>query len=204
MTDTSVTERTDAERIVELEKELRAAKAEAAALSPTVDIRDRLFESPEQVKKHFTVTKLRKMVQDQNAAENRIRSRQGYDKIVLDKASVDELIDQLAEQFVNDRLNAAPEEGWLLRTIKMVNIGTGNLIQIPYEGQFNNVAGSLRDGIVLYETKGYKRTDPMLCPAGDCFNPAAEKGGKWVFSGYCSEDHYKRTEVGKTIELPPV
>lgn len=199
---------TDKDRIAELTKQLKDSQKELetkdkvlADLRPTVDIRKRQFHTSEQVVEFFGKGKLTDNVKAHIAQENRQRSKQGYDRIAYSDEEIAVLVDELAANFVADQLVGAPTEGWLLRTIKMV-APNGNLVQIPYEGQFNNIAGSLADGLVLYERKGYKRTEPMLCPAGDCFDESAtmttgRSKGKWAFSGYCSEDHFRRTEVGK-------
>ena len=67
--------------------------------------------------------------------------------------------------------------------------------QIPMEGQINNGAGSLADGIVRYTRKGFKLTDPFLCPRAGCFQPAANNEfNEWAFDGYCTELHHDEVE----------
>ena len=66
--------------------------------------------------------------------------------------------------------------------------------QIPMENQINNMAGSLADGIIRYTRKGFKLTDPFLCPRAGCFYPAAtDEMKRWQYDGYCTEVH--RAEV---------
>ena len=62
------------------------------------------------------------------------------------------------------------------------------------EPQINNTAGSLADGIVRYTEKGFKLTEPFLCPRAGCFTPAALNGNQWAYNGYCSQLHQAETE----------
>jgi len=75
--------------------------------------------------------------------------------------------------------------------------------QIPMEAQINNMAGSLADGIIRYTRKGFKLTDPFLCPRAGCFRPAQnDELGRWLYDGYCTERH--RTEVEGAEKSPTV
>lgn len=77
--------------------------------------------------------------------------------------------------------------------------------QIPLEGQINNTAGSLADGIIRYTRKGFKLTDPFLCPRAGCFRPAAiDEFQRWQWKGYCSDKHYNEVEVDQDIDLAGV
>ncbi|MCH8198772.1 MAG: hypothetical protein IIA54_01725 [Chloroflexi bacterium] len=58
----------------------------------------------------------------------------------------------------------------------------------------NNLAGSISDAKERYREKGFKMTDPDLCPSQNCYEPSILKGGNFVFKGYCSHDHLARTE----------
>jgi hypothetical protein len=177
-------------------KVIEAQKAELEANKPTVDIRHHLFESSEDVKKFYPEKKLRDMALAEIAAINKQRMREGYDPIRPKKSEMAGLIDDVMEDLLADRkVNGAPTEGPLLRTLKMV-APDGSLRQIPYEGQFNNIAGSLEDGYRKYTKKRFKRTDPMLCPAGGCWEESAAENGEMVHTGYCSQDHFNRTEAG--------
>jgi len=72
--------------------------------------------------------------------------------------------------------------------------GMPTIEQIPMENQINNMAGSLADGIIRYTRKGFKLTDPFLCPRAGCFKPAAsDEMKRWKYDGYCTEIH--RAEV---------
>ena len=77
--------------------------------------------------------------------------------------------------------------------------------QIPLEGQINNTAGSLADGIIRYTRKGFKLTDPFLCPRAGCFRPAGiDEFQRWQYKGYCSDKHYNEVEVDQDIDLAGV
>lgn len=190
------------ERIAVLEAELDAANEKIAELSPSASVAQFNFNSPEDVVAHFGTKALDEKVRHEIAIENKKRTRDGFDRIVYD----DELFAEKRAEFIAgllaDRANSQPpHEGWLDRTLKMIK-PNGVLVQIPYEGQINNVAGSLADGYVRYERKNYKRTVPLLCPSKDCWNDSLEDGkGGFTFSGYCSEDHFNRTEKGQVDGL---
>jgi hypothetical protein len=82
------------------------------------------------------------------------------------------------------------------RKIKLyiVRNGMPTIEQIPFENQINNTAGSLADGLIRYTQKGFKLTDPFLCPRAGCFKPAAsDEMKRWKYDGYCTEIH--RAEV---------
>jgi hypothetical protein len=66
------------------------------------------------------------------------------------------------------------------------------------ENQINNMAGSLADGIIRYTRKGFKLTDPFLCPRAGCYRPAAsDEFNRWRYDGYCSETHRAQVEGGE-------
>jgi len=82
------------------------------------------------------------------------------------------------------------------RKVKLyiVRNGMPTIEQIPMENQINNMAGSLADGIIRYTRKGFKLTNPFLCPRAGCFKPAtSNEFNKWMYDGYCTEIH--RAEV---------
>ncbi len=91
---------------------------------------------------------------------------------------------------------------------KDANDSVGGMLtieQIPLEGQINNTAGSLADGIIRYTRKGFKITDPFLCPRAGCFKPAAvDPFNKWQWDGYHSEAHRNEVEVDQDIDLTGV
>lgn len=187
------------ERIAALEAELADKDAEIEALRPTKNVAHYQLDTREDVIAFYGQSKIMEVVDSQIALENKKRARDGYDRIRYTDEEKQARFEEAVESLLLDRqVSAPPKEGWLSRSLKMVK-PNGSLVQIPYEGQVNNVAGSLADGYVRYEKKGYKRTNPMMCPSVDCYDSAAEQGGKWLFSGYCSEDHFKRTERGNAV-----
>lgn len=173
-------------------------------LSPTVDIRAMLFRTTKDVEDYFGPKKIDEMVKTRIAAERKAQSRQGFERKDYTPEDVAEIKAALLDSIVDDRVQSTPpDDGWITRTLKMVF--EGSLRQVIYEGQVNNTAGSLADGLLVYERKGFKRTEPMLCPAQDCWEEAAvatsgKNKGVALYVGYCSEDHYRRTEKG----APPV
>jgi hypothetical protein len=192
------------------EQELTAAETEAAKavlaaqvteqerqieeLKPTRDVAKFLFETPEDVVAHYGDKKLDEMLKATIAEENKARTKQGFDRTTYTPEEFAERKEALVADLLGDRTRwGPPTEGFLDRTMKMIK-PDGTLVQIPFEGQINNVAGSLNDGLFRYQQKGYKLTDPMLCPTKDCNETSAIKKGKWLYLGYCSEDHYRRTE----------
>lgn len=217
----TATQTPEQQEIVELKAQLRAAakeqaklEAQVADLQPTVDITDRLFRNVEDVYSYFGLEKLEQAVRDEDAASQRQRNKKGYQPSHLTDDEVADRVRILAEAFVEDRLVSVVPEAQtdtyppLDRTLKMV-APNGALVQIAYEAQINNVAGSLADGYIRYEMKGYKQTRPFLCPTKDCWEPAAITGGrgrnagKLEFKGYCTQDHLTRTESGKGAQSVP-
>lgn len=194
---------------LEEERKLRlAAEAEAKRLSPTVDIRGMLFRNTDEVREFFGPKKIKELVDTRLAADNKALNRQGFDRISLTKEEREEFTEEMLQSFIDDRRSVTPPiEGPLTRTIKMVTPDGLSLRQMIFEGQVNNTAGSLADGILVYQNKGFKRTDPMLCPSMDCWEPSAVvtsgKGkGRMEFTGYCSQDHYNRTESRQSRTVP--
>ena len=215
MTDTETSP--DTGKVKDLQKQLRAAhkeiksqQAELDEMSPTVDIRSRLFKKAEDVHEYFGKQKLRDLAEGQLADENRIRRRSDLSPIRYTDDEWEAAVEGVVEELLEDSVvNGAPTEGPLDRKLKMWNPKDDSIRQVPYEGQVNNVAGSLADGLILYERKGFKRLEPFLCPAGDCFEEADIIGkgkdkGKWRYEGYCSEDHFMRTERRNSAALPGI
>jgi len=190
-------------KLAQAAKQIAEQKAEIEASKPTVDIRHHLFETIEDVKKFYPAKYLRDLAQAELAAINKTRMKEGFDRITYDEEEWEAALAETIESLLADRSAGAHTEGPLLRTLKMV-APDGSLRQIPYEGQFNNIAGSLEDGYRKYTKKGFKRTDPMLCPSGDCWEESAKEKGEMVFTGYCSQDHFDRTEAGRSEEVPGV
>lgn len=180
--------------LAEAKQSLAAKEEEARRLDPTADVSGYLYTTREQVIEFLGADKIAAVVEDRIATENKARTRQGYDRLTYTPGEKAKMRDELIDELLADRDAATPPvEGHLSRSIKMV-APDGSLRQIPYEGQINNVAGSLADGYVRYEKKGYKRTRPNLCPTTDCYRPAVVENGSFSFFGYCSRDHYLRTE----------
>lgn len=190
------------EEIAQLTREVNATKA-------THDVSGWLFETVDDVKAFYPMAHLRDLAQAEIASINRVRMKEGYDRVQFTDEDFEAAIDEIVVGLLADRKAGAREEGPLMRTLKMVKLDdNGNverLVQIPYEGQINNIAGSLEDGYRKYTKKNFKRTDPMLCPSQDCWEVSAEEDGKMLFTGYCSQDHYNRTEAGAGApEVPGV
>lgn len=180
--------------LAEAKQALVEKEEEARRLDPTADVSGYLYKTREQVIEFFGVDKLTAVVEDRIATDNKARTRQGYDRLTFTSEEKQRLREDLIDELLADRDQAAPPvEGHLSRSIKMV-APDGSLRQIPYEGQINNVAGSLADGYVRYEKKGYKRTRPNMCPTTDCYREAVVENGQFSHFGYCSRDHYLRTE----------
>lgn len=192
------------ERIAALEAQVEDQQTQIEALKPTRDVSDRVFTDPDDVVAFHGEERIEGMVADRIARQNRQRVREGLDRLPTSGKAGKELRTEIRETLIKELLEdrqkvRPPDEGWLDRTLKMVK-PDGALVQIPYEVQINNVAGSLADGYVRYERKGFKRTEPMMCPSKDCNEFAAQGAdGKWAFHGYCTEDHFKRTERGAAI-----
>lgn len=208
---------TQTDEIAELKRRLNAAKdtiddqrKKIDETSTTVDIRNRLFRSTGDVHEYFDTQYLRDLAEATLGTENRERRRRDLSPLKFDEEEWEAAIEEVVEDLLADRtLNGAKTEGPLLRTLKMYNPKDDTIRQIPYEGQFNNIAGSLADGLILYERKGFKRVSPFVCPSGDCNEEAALIGsgknqGKWRFEGYCSDDHFQRTEKRNIGNLPGV
>lgn len=173
---------------------LAEAEQKARQLDPTADVSGFLYTTREELIDFLGLDTIDSIVENQIATDNKVRTRQGFDRLTYSPAEKKSLRDQVIDELLSDREAAAPpSEGFLSRSLKMLS-PSGALIQIPYEGQINNVAGSLADGYVRYEKKGYKRVRPNLCPSTDCYREAVVENGEFTFFGYCSRDHYLRTE----------
>lgn len=185
-------------------EEIAKLQAEVEAAKPTQDASAWLFETIEDVKAFYPMKHLRDLAQAELASINKVRMKEGYDRIQFTEEDFENAIDGILEGLLADRKFGAREEGPLMRTLKMF-AEDGSLRQIPYEGQINNIAGSLEDGYRKYTKKGFKRTEPMFCPAQDCWEVSAEEDGAMLFTGYCSQDHFNRTEAGAGApEVPGV
>lgn len=132
--------------------------------------------------------------------ENMDRAKQGLPTFDIKQHPelLDDLIVQLKtkEAMARDKVADEPPT----RRIKMFieRNGMPTIEQIPFEQQINNTKGSLADGVVRYTRKGFKLTDPFLCPRAGCFKPAGvDEFQRWLHDGYCSETHRQEVEGDK-------
>ena len=179
-------------------------------LKPTVDVSVYLMETADDVRKRFTPQQLKDLANAERIKENRERNARGdFPLPPLEGEELEAAIDGAIEMLLADReMTQPPVEGPLDRTLKMVapvqkGQQRGHLVQIPYEPQVNNQAGSLADGYERYRQKGFKMTDPTLCPTKDCYRKAAMNDGDFVFGAYCTADHQNRTERDTTQTAVP-
>lgn len=183
------------QRAEEAEVRAEAAEAEADEFRPTKDIKEFLMETAEDVKVRFGEQKLRDLAETEIRDLNQKRTKEGYTRIKWEPAEWDEAVDRAILELLSDRVREAPPiEGPLMKTLKMVK-PDGTLIQVPYEAQINNLAGSLEDAIARYRKKGYKLTDPLLCPSQNCYEISTlDSDGTYLHGAYCTADHRRRTE----------
>lgn len=204
-------------RILELERELAAERANVERLRPDVDVENWLFTSVDDVIGFYGEDHLREVAMNDIAAINKERARRGHPPMdqeqMANLLSPQRIADE-ARKILADRRNAVPSAPALLnRMVKMVapvkdgcafdDNGNpmpcykhGSIRCIPFEAQINNMRGSLYDATQRYLNKGFKLTRPYLCMGGECSEPAAvDARGKFVHNGYCSEDHRRRTSA---------
>lgn len=203
-----------AEDLDELKAQLREAlnRAEKAEeerdeFKPTRSIEDFILRNKDDVVARFGKQKLEDLARKELAVVNRRRAAQNLPPIDFGPEEMEARLEEVMEELLNDRiLNGANSEGPLPKTLKMLT-PNGSLVQIPYEAQINNLAGSMEDAIARYRNKGYKLAvddeGRMLCPAQNCWNSAATQDGKNVFGGYCTADHQSRTEANKGQPIDP-
>ena len=152
-----------------------AAEAEVVALKPTRPVDKFLDDSVEGIRARFGDEKLKDIAQTELVAINKRRLRDGMPPYEYKGQELKEAIDRVVEEMRADReRNGAHTEGPLFKTLKMVS-PDGNLLQMPYETQINNLAGSIEDAIAIYRNKGFKLTEPLLCPSQNCYNPASSE-----------------------------
>ena len=114
---------------------------------------------------------------------------------------LDDLINELKTKEAMGRVGEPDEVATRRVKLFIMRNGMPTIEQIPMENQINNMAGSLADGIVRYTRKGFKLTDPFLCPRAGCFKPAAsDEMKRWQYDGYCTDKH--RTEVEGEQQSP--
>lgn len=197
----------EAERAARLVAEEAAEAAEAEAieqraraekLDPVADVTNRIFENADDVIAFFPEQNLRDSAAAELKAMNKGRIKAGLLPIDWSPDEWDQHVVEEANKIVAGRHGLVPTSGPLTRVLKFLNPGTGNLVQIPIEDQVNNHKGSLADSIERYRRKGFKLTRPMFCGTRDCWELAiVDAAGNMGLDGYCSEDHRRRTEVGK-------
>lgn len=175
------------ERIAQLEAELAEALAEANKHRPTADVSSWKWNDVDDVLAHFGA-KFDEIVAQDLRRLNVQRTAQGLARV----DATPEKIRERAQEFVT-RQKRTPKGN--VRVIKMVrpydeiknpNNPKGTLVQIPMEGQINNLNGSQYDAIARYKDKGFKVASPMYCARKDCWEYAAVAAdGTFEFLGYC-------------------
>jgi len=184
----------------EKDEALQRAEALVVEYKPTTDVGSFLMETADDVRARFSEQTILDLAEGELAEINRVRLKAGHTQIKYDDDEWEKAIDATIADLLADRqTNGPPVVGPLMRTLKMVK-PDGVLVQIPYEKQINNLAGSIADAVARYVDKGFKKTDPDLCPSQNCYEPSILKGGNFVFKGYCSNDHLARTEGTQAAE----
>ena len=192
------------ERVEDLEGQLKVAlkraetaEAQAEELKPTRDVSAFLDQSEKGIRARLGEEKLKDIAQRELVSINKRRLRDGMPPHEYSGQELEDALERVIVDIQADReREAPPAEGPLHKTIKMLR-PDGILVQIPYEDQINNLAGSISDATARYIDKGFKLTEPTLCPSQNCYNPGVVVKGKYTFGMYCSEDHQSRTERKK-------
>ena len=187
------------ERLAVLEERNRALEDENKDLKPTYDIggmfTDRVKwltdNSPEG--ERYWIDRAEAEYKKVNI-ERALQGLPGFD--VKDHPEIlDDHINRL--KTTEAMLHATEPDEPASRKVKLFIMRNGmpTLEQIPMENQINNMAGSLADGIVRYTQKGFKLTDPFLCPRAGCWKDAGVDAAKrWSFDGYCTDKHREQVE----------
>ena len=180
--------------INEKDAALKVAEKLVEEYKPTVDVSGFLMETVDDVKARFSESQIRDLAEREFAEVNRTRLKAGYSQIEFDEEAWEQAIDETIDDLLADRRrDGANPTGPLMRVMKMMK-PDGILVQIPYENQINNLAGSIADAIQRYKDKGFKLVTPDLCPSQNCWELAAIENGLFIYGRYCSQDHQKRTE----------
>lgn len=200
-------------RILELERELAASNAKVEQLRPDTDVYERLFDSVEDVIEWLGEDKITEIAMSEMADVNRQRVRRGHPGLTKEEMQpTAEQIQAEARKILAERRSGVggPPYRRVIKMVKPVYDGCagydqytntplacyrhGSLVQIPMEAQVNNMRMSMFDATQRYVVKGFKMTNPLICMAGPCWEPAAVgRDGKPIHRGYCSEAHYKGT-----------
>lgn len=177
-----------------------AAEAEAAEYKPTRDVSSFFMDSEKDVVARYGNQKLEDIALGKLGVINRQRAKENLPPIQFaTEAERQREIDNVVTQLLADRRaeGPPPPPSPIPKSLKMLK-PDGSLVQLPYESQINNLAGSLEDAVARYRNKGYKLAvdseGRTLCPAQNCWEVAVVEGGKNTFGGYCSADHQARTE----------
>ena len=195
------------DRLSRLEAANAELVAENKALKPTVDIGDYITDrvqwltdnSPEGDK--YWLNRAEASFKKDNMA----RAKDGLP--IFNISDHPDLLDDLIVELKTKEAMAQSKEPTEppSRRVKLLIMRNGQptIEQIPMEAQVNNMAGSLADGIIRYTRKGFKLTDPFLCPRAGCFRPAQnDELGRWLYDGYCTDKH--RSEVEGNEKSPTV
>lgn len=190
-----------AKRIRELERENADLTRKVEQYKPTANIRHLLFYDVETVAAYYTRQELADMVYEDMARQNMDRRQRGLDPIRFDDDELDDRIEEKKRQIV--AAFTRPPTNRPGRVITMYDPKTDTLRSVPVESQINNMAGSLADGVVRYQNKGWKYTDPFICARKGCRREAALNGdGEWAFEGYCSGEHRDQVESAHRSSAP--
>lgn len=188
--------------LAEKDAELEEARELVEEYKPTVDVSGFLMESPDDVKARFSEQHLRDIAAAELAEINRQRHKNGLPPITYSDEEWEKKIAEAVEDLINDRhrTNIPEPPHRLMRGLKLI-FPDGSLRQVPYESQINNLAGSIADAIERYKLKGAKPTEPLLCPTYDCYRVSlVGDDGRFAYRGYCSRDHFQRTEPDLNAE----
>lgn len=196
-------------QIIALEAERNQLAAENARLKPTVDVREMITDRVAWLTTN-TSEGDRYWINRAEAEFKKTNQQRIADNLPpFDLKDYPDMLEETIttlkakEAQLHDREPVEPPS----RKIKLAIERNGVLTieQIPLEGQINNTAGSLADGIVRYTRKGFRITDPFLCPRAGCFRPASvDEFNRWSWGGYCSEKHHKEVEVDQDVDLAGV
>lgn len=182
-----------------LRAELEQAKADRDRYKPTVDISDFLWESPADVSKWYSDDELFDIEYNRTVLKvNKDRFKRGLPPLPEPDADQRKAMIEEAKRHMF-AARQTPPRARPGRVIKMMHSNGRHIVQIPYEPQFNNINGSLADGIVKYQRKGFKQVDPFLCCRRGCMKPASRTADNmFADGGYCGPEHRQEVE-GRTF-----
>jgi len=183
--------------LAEARAEIEEANRRAAEWRPDVDVA--VYNTPEEAYQFFGKEKLGQIAERRLAKMNKDRIKEGLPPLYTgDPAEYRRLLEEevvaICKEMVS-RKNSIKNANRVIaqRTLKMVK-PDGNMVQIPVELQINNGQGSLYDPIARYKEKGFKLPSPTRCNFRDCWDPSAIHNGKYLFGGYCSQEHQQMIE----------